>query len=94
METYANGMVEDEMIESLSFRIDGTAIYVTSRQSVTYNAQGSNIYQSGTGSRIIRFNLTGPGQYLDPSTVRVVFTLKNNSGTKVLYLLGGPWSFF
>ena len=45
METYANGMVEDEIIESLSFRLDGTTNYVTSRQSVSYNAQGSNIYQ-------------------------------------------------
>ena len=55
METYANGMVEDEMISSLSFKIDPTANYVTSRQSVTYQAQGSNIYQSGSGSRVIRF---------------------------------------
>jgi len=95
METYANGMVEDEMISSLSFKIDPTANYVTSRQSVTYNAQGSNIYQSGAGSRVIRFNITGTGQYLDPSTVRFVYTLKNNGGAnQVLFPLGGPWSFF
>ena len=94
METYANGMVEDEMISSLSFKIDPTANYVTSRQSVTYQAQGSNIYQSGAGSKVIRFNITGTGQYLDPSTVRFMYTLVNNEGAKVLFPLGGPWSFF
>jgi hypothetical protein len=85
METYANGMVEDEMISSLSFKIDPTANYVTSRQSVSYQAQGSNIYQSGAGSRVIRFNITGTGQYLDPSTVRFIYTLVNSTGTMVKY---------
>ena len=94
METYALGMVEDEMISSLSFKLDPTANYVNSRQSVTYQAQGSNIYQSGAGSKVIRFNISGSGQYLDPSTVRFVYTLVNNEGAKVLYPLGGPWSFF
>jgi hypothetical protein len=96
METYANGMVEDEMISSLSFKIDPTANYVTSRQSVTYQAQGSNIYQSGSGSRVIRFQLSGTGQYLDPSTVRFMFNLVNNTddANKILYPVGGPWSFF
>ena len=61
METYANGMVEDEMISSLSFKIDPTANYVNARHSVSYMAQGTNIYQSGAGSRIIRFNITGTG---------------------------------
>ena len=87
---------EDEMISSLSFKIDPTANYVTSRQSVTYQAQGSNIYQSGSGSRVIRFQLSGTGQYLDPSTVRFMFTLVNNTddANKNLYPVGGPWSFF
>ncbi|MFM7856519.1 MAG: hypothetical protein ACKO96_32505, partial [Flammeovirgaceae bacterium] len=77
------------------------------RQSVTYNAQGSNIYQSGAGSRVIRFNISGTGQYLDPSTVRFVYTLVNNGTPGViagdgsittqgqtLYTLWGPWCFF
>ena len=44
METYANGATEDDMIDSLTFKLDPTANYVVSRNSVTYNAQGSNIY--------------------------------------------------
>jgi hypothetical protein len=54
-------------------------------------AQGTNIYQSGAGSRVIRFNITGTGQYLDPSTVRFIYTLTNKSGAnEVLYTLGVP----
>ena len=95
METYANGATEDEMIDSLSFKVNPTANYITSRQSATYNAQGTNIYQSGGGSRVVRFTLSGTGQYLDPSTVRFQYTLSNTGGVnQVLYPLGGPWCFF
>ena len=94
METYANS-IEDHLIDGLTFKLDPTANYVVERQSVTYYTQGANIYQSGTGSRVIRFSLSGNGQYLDPSTVRFVFTLKNEgAANEILFPLGGPWSFF
>jgi hypothetical protein len=38
VETYANGIVDDEMVSSLSFKIDPTANYVTDIKSVTYQA--------------------------------------------------------
>jgi hypothetical protein len=67
---------------------------VAERRSVSYFPSGSNIYQSGSGARVIRVNLTGEG-WLDPSTVRFTYTLVNNAGeTKVLRPLSGPWSFF
>ena len=47
METYSNGIVEDEMINSLSFKIEATVNYVTDRRSVTCQAQGSDIYTAG-----------------------------------------------
>ena len=55
---------------------------------------GSNIYQSGSGARVIRINLTGEG-WLGPSTVRLSCTLVNDDGTanRVLRPLFGPWSF-
>ena len=94
METYANS-IEDHLIDSLTFKLDPTANYVTNRQSVTYYTQGANIYQSGSGSRVIRFTLSGNGQYLDPSTVRMTFTLCNNgAANQTLFPVGGPWSFF
>ena len=95
METYANGIADDEMISSLSFKIDPTANYVTDRKSVTYQASGSNIYTAGGGS-VVKFTLAGTGQYLDPSTVRFVYTLVNTDGgaNRTLYPISGPWSFF
>ena len=95
MENYANGTTEDEMISYLSYKIDPTANYVVSRSLITYYPQGANEYKSDSGSRVLRFTLSGNGQYLDPATVRVQFTLVNNGNVgQVLYPLGGPWSFF
>ena len=86
--------VEDYLIEGLSFKLNPGASYVTDRRSVSYYTAGSNIYQSGSGARVIRINLTGEG-WLDPSTVRLSYTLVNNEGaSKVLRPLSGPWSFF
>ena len=87
--------VEDYLIEGLSFKLNPGASYVTDRRSVSYITAGSNIYQSGSGARVIRINLTGEG-WLDPSTVRLSYTRVNNDGTanRVLRPLSGPWSFF
>ena len=87
--------VEDYLIEGLSFKLSPGASYVTDRRSVSYFVAGSNVYQSGSGARVIRVNLTGDG-WLDPSTVRLVYTLVNgeSTSTKILRPLSGPWSFF
>ena len=87
--------VEDYLIDGLSFKLNPGASYVADRRSVSYFPSGSNIYQSGSGARVIRLNLTGEG-WLDPSTVRVTYTLVNNetTTTKILRPLSGAWSFF
>ena len=92
METYANGIADDEMISSLSFKIDPTANYVTARKSVAYQSLGAQDYTAGGGT-VVKFTITGTGQYLDPSTVRFVFTLRN-TGAQPLFPISGPWSFF
>ena len=62
---------------------------------MTYHPQGSNIYTPGAGTKLIRILLTGE-DWLDPSTLRVMFNLTNlqNDGIARLRPLGGPWSFF
>jgi hypothetical protein len=87
--------VEDYLIEGLSFKLSPGASYVTDRRSVSYFTAGSNVYQSGSGARVIRINLTGDG-WLDPSTVRLVYTLVNSDAevTHTLKPLSGGWSFF
>ena len=94
VEAMANA-IEDKLIDGLSFKLNPGASYVIDRRSVTYHPQGSNIYQPGSGTKLIRILLTGD-QWLDPSTIRVMFTLNNTSATatKKLRPLSGPWAFF
>lgn len=94
VEAIANG-IEDKLIDGLSFKLNPGASYVTERKSVTYHPQGSNIYKPGAGTRLIRILLTGDN-WLDPSTLRVMFDLNNDDNVdgKHLRPLGGPHTFF
>jgi len=86
---------EDLLIDSFQFKIPPGASYVTDRRTISYFTAGSNIYQSGSGTKLIIINLTGDG-WLDPSSIRLHYTLVNND-TAVGHMLrpiGGPWSFF
>ena len=94
VESIAN-TTEDLLIDAFQFKVQPGASYVTDRRTISYCTAGSNIYQSGSGTKIIRINLTGDG-WLDPSTIRLHYTLVNNDTTagKFLRTVGGPWSFF
>ena len=93
VEAMANG-VEDKLIDGLSFKMQPGASYVVDRRSVTYHPQGSNIYKATGGTKLIRILLTGDN-WLDPSTFRIMFDVRNNgTSAKYLYVLGGPHVFF
>jgi hypothetical protein len=94
MESFAN-TAEDKLIDGLSFKLQPGASYITDRRSVTFHPQGSNIYKTGTGTKLIKILLTGDS-WLDPSTFRVMFDLENldTDANKKLRTLSGPWSFF
>jgi hypothetical protein len=85
--------VEDKIIDGLDFKLRPGASYVLNRRFVTFHPSGSNIY---TAKSLIKIVLTGSNDWLDPSTLRVMFSLKNNNATaaKLLRPLGGPWCFF
>ncbi len=91
-EAMANG-VEDKLVEGLSFKLNPGASYVVDRRSVTFHPQGSNIYRSTGGTKLIRILFIGD-TWLDPSTLSVMFDVKNNATPqKKLYALGGPHCF-
>ena len=94
LEATTNG-IEDYLTDSISFKLQPGASYVTDRRSVTFHPSGSNIYKPVQGTKVIKITLTGD-QWLDPSTVQLQFDLNNaKSGTNQdLYLLGGPHVFF
>ena len=94
MEAVANS-VDDALIDSLSFKLSNSASYLTDRKSVTFWPTGSNIYKTNSGTKVIRFVLTNDN-WLDPSTVRLMFNLVNGDATetKMLRTISGGWSFF
>ena len=69
--------------------------YITLRKSVTFWPTGDNIYKANSGTQVIRF-LSTNDNWLDPSTVRVMFNLVNNdaTSTKMLRTISGGWSLF
>jgi len=95
LEETANS-IEDHLIDGLSFKLKPGASYVQSRRSVSFFPQGGNHYSS-TGVKVIKISLTGSqGEWLDPSTLAVHYTI-NNTATesgKLLHFLSGPWCVF
>ncbi len=54
------------------------ARYVVDRRSVTFHPQGSNIYKTSSGIKLIRILLTGDN-WLDTSAFRIMFDIRNNA---------------
>ena len=94
VEAIANG-IEDKLIDGLSFKMNPGASYVIDRRSVTFHPQGSNIYRTSSGTKLIRILLTGDN-WLDTSTFRILFDVRSNATdfAQKLYVLGGPHCFF
>ena len=74
MEHHAQS-VDDALIGGLPYKLKAGASYVTYRRSVSYFAQGGNVYKP-SGARVMQFHLTGD-QWMGPSTFRVAFQLNN-----------------
>ena len=94
VEAIANG-IEDKLIDGLSFKMNPGASYVVDRRSVTFHPQGSNIYKTKEGTKLIRILLTGDN-WMDPSTLRILFQLNNDETDALKFLrpLSGPHAFF
>ena len=93
VEAIANG-IEDKLIDGLSFKMNPGASYVVDRRSVSFRPQGSNIYKTKEGTKLIRILLTGDN-WMDPSTLRILFQLNNDETAvaKMLRPLSGPHAF-
>jgi len=94
VEAHANS-TEDYLIEGLSFKLAQGASYVTNRRSVSFFPSGSDTYAPTSGTKVIKIRLNGT-DWLDPSTVKIMFTLTNPSGTGTadMHFLSGPHAFF
>ena len=59
MVDYIANSTEDLFTDRFQFKTPPGATYVTDRRSVSYFTSGSNIYQPGSGTLVIRINTTG-----------------------------------
>ena len=69
--------IDDALVGGLSYKLKPGASYVQDRRKCTFYASGGNQYSS-TGVKVCKFNIVSD-QWLDPSTVRVMFTIHNQS---------------
>ena len=83
---------DDSLVEQLSFKLPSTASYANERRLVSAFPSGASQF-SPDGVRVARFVITGEN-WLDPSTLRLAFKLKNLSTTQTLQLASGPWCLF
>jgi len=92
MENYLNS-TDDQLIKNLDYSLPSSSNYITDRKSVLFQPLGASSY-SHNSNRIIKFRLTGDN-WLDPSTVRIQYTLRNN-GAAPLNMLSPvlPTNFF
>ena len=95
MESHAQS-VEDNLIDSLSFKLRPGASYVTDRKSVSFFPQGGNDYQPN-GVRVIKIQLNGDS-WLDPSTVKIFMDITNTTAlpadNDLRPKVDGAWAFF
>ena len=71
---------DDSLVEQLSFKLPSTASYANERRLVSAFPSGASQF-SPDGVRVARFVITGEN-WLDPSTLRLAFKLKNLSATQ------------
>ena len=86
---------EQLLVDGLSFKLKPGANYVINRRSVSYHPQGSNIYKTQSGTKVLKIVLNS-NDWLDPSTVRPMFDLKNvdSDSAKSVRPVSGAWSFW
>jgi len=92
MESHLAANTQDSLIQGLSYSLPNAAEYILQRTNVTYFPQGGNAY-APTGVRLIRFQLGDNTQFLDPHSIRLMFSLTNN-GADPLQLEGPPMVLF
>ena len=83
------GQTNDEILQSLSYKLAPTSEYIQQRRMSRFYPSGASSYSSNT-TQISRIELKGQGGVLDLSTLKVAFRLVNNSTTEPLILAGGP----
>ena len=73
--------LEDQLIPGLNFRVGPGSGYVLERRNVSFYPQGSNIYSTANGQRVLRISLNSDQAWGDPSTGYLIFRVNNRDTT-------------
>jgi hypothetical protein len=84
---------DDSVVDQLSFKLPSTSSFSTERRLVSAYPSGASLF-SPDRVRVASFTLTSSEGWLNPSTLRLAFKLKNTSATDTLQLASGPWCLF
>ena len=79
----AGGGSEEQLIDSLDFSaLKPSANYITNRRSTQYYPQGQSTFSAAAGANVARITLGGSdGSWIDPSTLRICWNIRNLGGT-------------
>ena len=81
--------VNDELVQSLDYKLQTSNVnYVQSRKDVQYYPSSLSVF-TPTTSRVCRIPLTSGMDFVDGESVKLGFTVRNNSDTATLQL-GSP----
>ena len=68
------GQTNDEILQSLSYKLAPTSEYIQQRRMSRFYPSGASSYSSNT-SQIARIELKGQGGFLDLSTLKIAYRL-------------------
>ena len=68
----------DSLIQQLSFSLPAVATYARERRLVQVMPQGANTF-APNGNQVMTFNLTSQDGWLDPSSLRLHFRIRNTA---------------
>ena len=76
------GASEEQLLSSLDFSaLKPSANYITNRRSTQYYPQGQSTFSSTAGANVARITLgESDGSWIDPSTLRICFSVVNTGG--------------
>ena len=78
--------VNDELVQSLDYKLQSSNVnYVQSRADVVYYPSSLSVF-TPTTSRVCRIPLTSGQSFVDGESVKLGFTVRNNSDTATLQL--------
>jgi len=73
--------LEDQLVPGLNFKMGPGSNYILERKNVSFYPQGSNIYSTANGQRVLRISLNSDQAWGDPSTGYLFFRVNNRDTT-------------